>query len=220
MTSLIAETPRVVIRRVVVSAMENNVYLITAKSSGEQILIDAANEPDKIRNLLREATLDSPERIQLKLIITTHQHRDHVQALSAIADPGQVLTAAGSEDMAAISKLTGVQIDRGLNHGDFVGVRGIWLSVIGLRGHTPGSVALAYAEPGQPVRIFSGDSLFPGGVGNTDRDPRRFRSLFRDINERVFDAYHDDTIVLPGHGDFTTLGAERPHLPEWELRGW
>jgi glyoxylase-like metal-dependent hydrolase (beta-lactamase superfamily II) len=220
MTSLIAETPRVVIRRVVVSAMENNVYLITAKSSGEQILIDAANEPEKIRGMIREATLDSVERTQLKLIITTHQHGDHVQALAALADPGQLLTAAGGEDAGAIAAQTGVQIDRELKHGDFVGVRGIWLSVIALRGHTPGSVALAYAEPGQPVRIFSGDSLFPGGVGNTDRDVKRFRSLFRDVNERIFDAYHDDTIVLPGHGDFTTLGTERPHLREWELRGW
>jgi glyoxylase-like metal-dependent hydrolase (beta-lactamase superfamily II) len=101
-----------------------------------------------------------------------------------------------------------------------VGVDGIELKVIGLRGHTPGSVALVYEEATQPTHVFSGDSLFPGGVGNTWQDADRFSSLLADVSERLFAQYPDQTAVHPGHGRSTTLGAERPELPVWRQRGW
>jgi glyoxylase-like metal-dependent hydrolase (beta-lactamase superfamily II) len=127
---------------------------------------------------------------------------------------------AGEADAAAIEQRTGIRVKRGLRHGDKVRLPGISLDVIGLRGHTPGSIALAYAEPGQPTHLFTGDSLFPGGVGNTEGDPARFNQLMDDAVRRVFDVYDDSAIVHPGHGAPTTLGAERPELDNWRARGW
>ncbi|WP_288025941.1 MBL fold metallo-hydrolase, partial [Arthrobacter sp.] len=95
----------------------------------------------------------------------------------------------------------------------------ISLHAVHLRGHTPGSIAYVLTDGGTTL-IFSGDSLFPGGVGNTENDPERFTALLDDVEERLFGAYPDDAVVLPGHGDATTLGAERPSLPEWRGRGW
>ncbi|MCB0950239.1 MAG: MBL fold metallo-hydrolase, partial [Mycobacterium sp.] len=88
-------------------------------------------------------------------------------------------------------------------------------------GHTPGSIALALGGPatGDQVQIFTGDCLFPGGPGRTTR-PEEFESLMNDLETKVFANYPDGTAIYPGHGDDTTLGAERPHLAEWRERGW
>ena len=109
---------------------------------------------------------------------------------------------------------------RRLSHGDTVEFGDITLDVIHLRGHTPGSVALAYHDPRGHVHLWTGDSLFPGGVGNVEQDPARFASLLDDVQTRIFDVYDDDTWIYPGHGADTTLGAERPSLQEWRKRGW
>ncbi|MDR3360224.1 MAG: hypothetical protein LBO20_06180, partial [Bifidobacteriaceae bacterium] len=145
---------------------------------------------------------------------------DHVRALRALATATAATVLAGEADAAAIEQRTGIRVKRGLRHGDKVRLPGISLDVIGLRGHTPGSIALAYAEPGQPTHLFTGDSLFPGGVGNTEGDPARFNQLMDDAVRRVFDVYDDSAIVHPGHGAPTTLGAERPELDNWRARGW
>ena len=110
--------------------------------------------------------------------------------------------------------------DRRLEHGDTLTFGDVTLDVIHLRGHTPGSIALAWTEPSGATHVFTGDSLFPGGVGNVNKDPERFASLLADVEERIFDRYDDRTWVYPGHGADTTLGAERPHLQEWRARGW
>jgi glyoxylase-like metal-dependent hydrolase (beta-lactamase superfamily II) len=110
--------------------------------------------------------------------------------------------------------------DRLLSQGDSVQVGDLELSVIHLRGHTPGSVALVYHDPAGTPHIFTGDSLFPGGVGNTQKDPDRFAQLIDDVESRVFGTLPDDTWVYPGHGGDTTLGAERASLPDWRQRGW
>jgi glyoxylase-like metal-dependent hydrolase (beta-lactamase superfamily II) len=101
-----------------------------------------------------------------------------------------------------------------------VGVDGFELTAVHLRGHTPGSIAFVFQDPEGPVHIFSGDSLFPGGVGNTQKDPERFNQLLSDVTERLFGTYPDAAVVHPGHGKPTTLGTERPHLEEWRARGW
>jgi len=216
---MISSSPAVTIRRVAVSTMDNNVYLITSRVTSRQVLIDAANDPDAISALIASAQGDGPAP-RVDLLITTHSHSDHIGALAEMVRRTGAPTAAGRQDAEVITGQTGVVINRLLDHGDIVGVDGIQLAVIGLRGHTPGSVALAYSEPGHPVHLFSGDSLFPGGVGNTNHDPVRFSSLLADVRTRIFDVYDDDTIVHPGHGKATTLGTERPHLGEWEQRGW
>lgn len=216
----VAQFGRITLRTIAVSAMDNNVYLLTNRNTGSQVLIDAADEPAAIAALLRSAAADSPVEPRLELVVTTHSHADHVRALAAICARHQVTTAAGAADAAAIEARTGVPQVVMLHHGDTVTCGEESLAVIGLRGHTPGSVALAYAEPGQPVQLFTGDSLFPGGVGNTQGDPVRFTSLLDDVISRVFDVYPDDTVVRPGHGAPTTLGRERPALAAWRARGW
>jgi len=216
---MISSSPAVTIRQVAVSPMDNNVYLITSRVTGKQILIDAANDPDEISSMIASARDDGPVP-EVDLIIATHSHADHLGALATMVRRTGAPTASGREDADAITGQTGIVMDRVLDHGDTIGVDGIELTVIGLRGHTPGSIALAYVEPGQVVHLFSGDSLFPGGVGNTNHDPVRFASLFCDVSTRIFDVYPDSTVVHPGHGNPTTLGAERPHLGEWRSRGW
>lgn len=206
----------VTIRSRSVSSMDNNVYVITAKDTGAQVLIDAADDFPAIRELLAEAAADASVPARVALIITTHSHWDHVRALAEAVQATGARTAAGSEDVPDIE----VPTDVPLEHGDVGRFEGFELEAIKLRGHTPGSVALLYRDPNGPAHLFTGDSLFPGGLGNTQQDPERFASLYKDVFERVFEYLPDDTIVHPGHGAGTTLGAERPHLQEWKERGW
>jgi len=209
------ELKQLAIRRIAVSGMDNNVYLLTSRASGEQLLIDAAADPDAIAALLADAGG------QLRYVLTTHSHHDHIGALAAVAAAhAEAEFLAGAEDAAAITAATGVPIARRLANGDVVELGGLQLGVIGLRGHTPGSVAVSHSGTGAAPQLFTGDSLFPGGLGNTGRDAQRFSSLLADVETRIFDAYPDDAVVWPGHGLPTTLGAERPHLAEWRARGW
>jgi glyoxylase-like metal-dependent hydrolase (beta-lactamase superfamily II) len=213
---LLHEDPAVTIRGISVSEMDNNVYLLTAKASGTQVLIDAADDFPGIRQLLRDGAADAGRPAEVALIVTTHSHWDHVRALpEAVAATG-AKTAAGVEDIPQIE----VRTDVALDHQDVGRFDGFSLEAIKLRGHTPGSVALLYRAHEGPPHLFTGDSLFPGGLGNTQKDPERFATLFNDVVERVFNYLPDDTVVHPGHGAGTTLGAERPHLDEWKSRGW
>lgn len=220
-SSLLHDLPGHTVRRTVVSAMANNVYLITAKATGAQILIDAADDLPAINALLADAADDAAVTTRLRAIATTHRHWDHVRALAGLVEQTGVTTAAGAQDAAGILQECAVATDRPLHHGESLEVEGIALSAVHLRGHTPGSMAyVLHSDVDGQTLIFSGDSLFPGGVGNTDKDPERFASLLNDVQERLFTAYDDAAHVLPGHGDPTTLGAERPALPVWRERGW
>ena len=216
MDSLIHDLRDITIRRISVSEMDNNVYLLTAKASGEQVLIDAADDAPAIRQLLADSAADTSAAPRLGLVATTHQHWDHVRALKELVEATGAPTAAGTDDAGALP----VAVDRNLGHGDTVAVDGFALTAVHLRGHTPGSIAFVYEAPEGPTHIFSGDSLFPGGVGNTQKDPERFTQLLDDVTQRLFGTYPDDAVVHPGHGKPTTLGAERPHLEEWRARGW
>ncbi len=216
---LIDDRPNFTVRRSFVSEMHNAVYLITAKSSGEQLLIDAADDVDTLASLLQEGAADSEHPASLRFIVTTHAHWDHTRATGALAARTGAKVAIGRADARQLEKERGVDADVLLEHGDRVEIEGVSLEVISLRGHTPGSIALATSD-GHPALLFTGDSLFPGGVGNTGHVPERFAQLFGDVTERLFAVFDDNAQVLPGHGDPTTLGAERPSLPEWRERGW
>lgn len=215
----IIELPGLVLRTIAVSEMDNNVYLLTA-AGGDQLLIDAAAEPEAIEALLASAADDADAPV-LRLLLTTHSHRDHLGALAALVSAHPAAqTLAGAADADQITAASGVPIARTLRHGDVLTLGGLDLDVIGLRGHTPGSVALAYAPAGAPVQVFTGDSLFPGGTGRAI-GRENFESLFSDVVSRIFERYRsDDAVVWPGHGKPTTLGTERPHLEEWHARGW
>ena len=200
-----------VIRKASVGTMANNVYLLTCTRTGAQLLIDAADDPARIMSLVAEGG-DG-----LDVIVTTHQHWDHHRALAQVVESTQTrTTAAGAADADALP----VPPSRRLSHGDTLEFGKITLDVIHLRGHTPGSVALAYDDPHGHTHIWTGDCLFPGGVGNVNKDPELFSCLLGDVQTRIFDVYDDDTWIYPGHVADTTLGAERPHLQEWARRGW
>ena len=203
--------PRLIIRKIAVSPqMHNNVYLLTCTETGEQLLVDAADDFPRIRRLVDEGTG------RLDHVVTTHRHWDHVRALDEVIAATGARSYAGADDADALP----VPPDVRLVDGDRISVGAVDLEVIHLRGHTPGSVALAYRDPTGSAHVFTGDSLFPGGVGNTKNEGQSFISLFADVTGKVFERFGDDTWIYPGHGDDTTLGAERPHLDEWRERGW
>jgi glyoxylase-like metal-dependent hydrolase (beta-lactamase superfamily II) len=203
--------PGATILKVSVGPMDNNAYLITCSATGETLLIDAANDADVLIDLIRQ---NAPK---VSLIVTSHQHFDHWQALEALAEATGAPTAAHEIDSGPLP----VKPDRLLANGDTVQIGELTFDVIHLRGHTPGSVALALDGPaaGDATQLFTGDCLFPGGVGKTSKHGD-FTQLLDDVTSRVFDVYADSTVVYPGHGDDTTLGAERPSLAEWRERGW
>ncbi|MDC7122083.1 MBL fold metallo-hydrolase [Cellulomonas fimi] len=213
------------IRKVSVGPMDNCAYLVTCRRQHAQLLVDAADEPDRLVALVREGS----GAARLDTVVTTHRHPDHHRALASVVAVTGATVAAGADDAAAVTDATGVPVDRRLRDGDLVLVGHVTLEVVALRGHTDGSVALVYREPehvAEPdavagrAHVFTGDSLFPGGVGNTGGDPARFAQLLDDVVSRLFDRLGDDTWVYPGHGKDTTLGAERPHLDAWRARGW
>ncbi|CAA0123812.1 Hydroxyacylglutathione hydrolase GloC [Mycolicibacterium vanbaalenii] len=203
--------PGASIIKVSVGTMDNNAYLITCSQTGKTLLIDAANDPAILRELIE---LYAPE---LSLIVTSHQHPDHWMALSEVAGSTGAPTAAHRLDAEPLP----VTPDVLLSDGDTVRVGELTFDVIHLRGHTPGSVALALSGPATDgrVHLFTGDCLFPGGVGKTWKEGD-FEQLLGDVTSKVFDVFDDQTVVYPGHGDDTTLGTERPHLGEWRERGW
>lgn len=228
-SNLLVDDAAFTVRRCFVSSMNNAVYLLTDRASGEQLLVDAADDPTAINALIADGATDaaSPtiaetqDAAHVTRIVTTHAHWDHTRATAELASQTGAPVAIGREDAAQLRSERGVDADELLDHGDTVAVGALTLEVIALRGHTPGSVALALpAAETQPALVFTGDSLFPGGVGNTNGDPERFAQLFRDVTERIFDRFDDETRVFPGHGDPTTLGDERASLPEWQSRGW
>ncbi len=200
----VRELPGLTITKVATNPFNNNCYLLR-DSSGETLLVDAAGDPEVLLGLL-----DGP----LVGVVETHGHWDHWQALA------EVVAATGAPVLATEADAPDlpVEVDRFLADGDVVTVGSHALTAITLVGHTPGSVALHYAPEGG--HLFTGDSLFPGGVGNTEQDPKRFQRLFVDVTTKLFECFPDSTWVYPGHGADTTLGAERPALPEWQARGW
>jgi glyoxylase-like metal-dependent hydrolase (beta-lactamase superfamily II) len=203
------ELPGLTITKLAVSEMANNAYLLRCPESGEALLVDAAAEPEALRALIGDA--------DLRTVVTTHGHWDHHRALPEVVQATGAMAVAHAADAADLP----VTVGRTVEHGDTVTVGRQSLEVIHLRGHTPGSIALVWRGPaGAGTHVFTGDSLFPGGVGNTQQDPERFASLIDDVEERLFGTLPDDTWVYPGHGKDTTIGAERAHLAEWRARGW
>ncbi|WP_018155797.1 MBL fold metallo-hydrolase [Demetria terragena] len=207
----VRELDGLTIRKLAVSDMSNNVYLLTCTSSGAQLLIDAADDAARIVELVHEGTGT------LDAIATSHQHWDHVRALAEVAEQTGATTYAGRDDAQALP----IDPDHVLDHGDSLTFGEITLEVVGVRGHTPGGIALAWTAPDGSTHLFTGDSLFPGGVGATTHyDYQSFDQLIDDVEQRIFGAYDDRTWFYPGHGDDGTLATQRPHLGDWRSRGW
>ncbi|WP_246081891.1 MBL fold metallo-hydrolase [Nocardioides litoris] len=193
--------------------MHNNCYLLRCRETGDQVLVDAAAEP---------ATLLPMVARGLKTVVTTHQHWDHHRALAEVVGATQAAVVAGEPDADAITEQTGVEVTRRVTAGDTIAVGSTSLEVIPVAGHTPGSIVLLYDDPDGHPHLFTGDCLFPGGVGGTFGDDKEalFRQLLDEVETKVFERLPDTTWFYPGHGGDSTLGAERPHVPEWRERGW
>lgn len=207
----VRELPDLTIRKMSVSPMHNNVYLLTCRATGDQLLIDAADDPQRCLALVAEGTGS------LHHLVTTHRHWDHTRALADVAEATGAVTYAGDLDAEGLPVAPTVR----LVDGDRISLGDLSLDVAIVSGHTAASVVLAYRDPTGHAHVFTGDTLFPGGVGATRNDPSQsFDELYRDVTAKIFDRYDDDTWIYPGHGGDTTLGAERPHLSEWAERGW
>jgi glyoxylase-like metal-dependent hydrolase (beta-lactamase superfamily II) len=202
----VRELTGLTVTKVSVGPMDNNAYLLRCRVTGEQLLIDAAAEPDRLVELAGPAGLTT--------VVTTHRHRDHWSALTDVVKATGAASLAHTADAPEIPAVTGTLTD-----GDTVTVGDQSLDVIHIVGHTPGSIALLHRDPGGTGHLFTGDSLFPGGVGNTRGDTAAFASLIDDVEHKLF-ALPDDTWFYPGHGKDSTLGVERPHLGDWRARGW
>jgi glyoxylase-like metal-dependent hydrolase (beta-lactamase superfamily II) len=202
----VRELPALTISKLSVGPMDNNAYLLRCRRTGEQLLVDAANEADRLLALIGEGGLAT--------VVTTHQHQDHWVALSDVLAATGAASLAHHADAGELPSVTGT-----LDDGSTVRVGDSALGVIHLVGHTPGSIALLYEDPAGHPHLFTGDSLFPGGVGKTT-SAADFESLINDVERKLFDRLPDDTWFYPGHGDDNTLGAQRPALPEWRARGW
>jgi glyoxylase-like metal-dependent hydrolase (beta-lactamase superfamily II) len=192
------------VHKVVVGPFENNVFVVRCRSTGDAVLLDAANEHEQLLELC--------QRLGVKRVLETHGHWDHIQAVPAMREAGYEV---------AITKLDApmleeVGYDVFLDDTEVIEVGKLRLSAIHNPGHTPGSISFALEDT--PL-LFSGDTLFPGGPGATHFDDADFPTIIRSISDKLF-VFPDDTIVLPGHGGDTTIGNERPHLDEWIERGW
>ncbi|MGW1185780.1 MBL fold metallo-hydrolase [Streptomyces drozdowiczii] len=202
------ELTDLMISKVAVGPMDNNAYLLRCRATGEQLLIDAAADAGTLLRLIGDDSIVS--------VVTTHRHRDHWTALGEVVAATGARTYAGRYDAEGIEVPTEVLVE----DGDTVRVGEVALTARHLTGHTPGSITLLYDDPHGAPHLFTGDCLFPGGVGNTHKDPEAFASLLHDVETKLFAPLPDETWVYPGHGRDTTLGDERPHLPEWRARGW
>jgi len=191
------------VHRVVVGPVENNVYIVRCRETGDSLLIDAANEHDLLLELCRD--------LNVRQVVETHGHWDHIQAVEAVRNAG-IDVAVTQADAGMLPSYDQILEDESL-----VQVGRLRVATIATPGHTPGS--MCFAVEGTPL-LFTGDTLFPGGPGNTSFENADFATIIRSIDGRLFGTFDADTLVLPGHGAGTTIGTESPHLDEWVARGW
>jgi glyoxylase-like metal-dependent hydrolase (beta-lactamase superfamily II) len=197
------EDAAVEVHRFVVGPIDNNVYVVRCRQTGDALLIDAANEHERL--------LDVCRALNVRSVVETHGHWDHIAAVGAVREAGYEV-AVRAEDAGMLESY-----DLLLEDDDVIEVGRLRIRTVHTPGHTPGSIC--FSVEGAPL-VFTGDTLFPGGPGNTQSELGDFATIIRSISERLFAAYGDQTIVLPGHGAVTTIGAERPSLDDWVTRGW
>ncbi len=200
--TLIWDATGVEIHQVVVGPVDNNVLVLRCTETGDAVLLDAANEHERLLELC--------ERLGVRRVLETHGHWDHIQAVPQLRDAGYSVGVT-AQDAGMLPSYDEVIEDDAV-----IDVGRLRLRTIHTPGHTPGS--MCFLLEGHPV-LFSGDTLFPGGPGNTSYEGGDFPTIIESVDRKLF-TLPPDTVVLPGHGDRTTIGAERPHLQEWIDRGW
>ena len=196
------EDEQIEIHKLVVGPYENNVFVLRSRATGDAVLLDAANEHDKLLELCK--------RLNVRKVLETHGHWDHIQAVPQVRDAGYEVGVT-AQDSAMLPSYDFVIEDESV-----IEVGRLRLHTIHTPGHTPGS--MCFQIEGSPV-VLAGDTLFPGGAGATKFEGGDFPTIIRSIEDRLF-TLPAETIVMPGHGDDTDIGTERPHLQEWIDRGW
>jgi glyoxylase-like metal-dependent hydrolase (beta-lactamase superfamily II) len=204
MTTLHWADSRLEIHAVVVGSYANNVFVLRCRDTGEAVLIDAANEHERLLELCKG--------LGVRRVLETHGHFDHIGAVAQIREAGYEVGVNSSD----APMLKDVGYDVFIDDAEIIEVGNLRLHAIHNPGHTPGSVS--FLVEGAPL-LFSGDTLFPGGPGNTKYAGGDFATIIDSIDNKLF-TLPKHTIVMPGHGVSTTIGAERPHLQEWVDRGW
>jgi glyoxylase-like metal-dependent hydrolase (beta-lactamase superfamily II) len=200
---LIWADARAEVHRFVVGPIENNVYVVRCKRTGEATLLDAANEHDRLLRVAR--------RLGVTSVLETHGHWDHIGAVEQVREAG-IDVWVRTEDAGMLPSYDHLLDDDTVHQ-----VGDLRLRTLHTPGHTPGSICFALEE--SPM-LFTGDTLFPGGPGNTNNNATDFATIITSIDERIFGAFADDVTIWPGHGVESTIGNERPHLDEWVARGW
>lgn len=191
------------IYKTVVGPIDNNVFVIRCSDTGDSLLIDAANEQNKLIDISRE--------LNVKTIVETHGHWDHIGAVDQLRLQGySVGVTEGDAKMLP-------NYDYLIEDGQIIGIGKLRFRAIKTPGHTPGSVCFLLEDH---QILFSGDTLFPGGPGATKFEGGDFPTIINSIESRLFKELGPGTLVLPGHGSSTTIGNELPHLDEWIKRGW
>ncbi len=191
------------IHKLVVGPVDNNVFVVRCTETGESILIDAANEHDKL--------LELADLLNVRRVLETHGHWDHIAAIPAMREAGYSVSVT-AEDADMLDSY-----DEILDDDTMIEVGRLRLRTIHSPGHTPGSIS--FKLEGAPI-LFTGDTLFPGGPGATKFPGGDFPTIIKTIEDRFFRVLDDEVLVLPGHGDDTTIGTEKPHFDEWVARGW
>ena len=191
------------VHKVVVGPFDNNVFVVRCRRSGDAVLIDAANEHEQLLQLCR--------RLGVRRVLETHGHWDHIQAVPAMREAGYEVAVTAAD----APRLKDVGYDVFIDDAEVIEVGDLRLSAIHNPGHTEGSISFHVVDT--PL-LFTGDTLFPGGPGNTQLEGGDFATIITSIDNRLF-TFPAETIVLPGHGLDTTIGAERPQLASWVARG-
>lgn len=192
------------VHKVVVGPMDNNVFVIRCRQTGDAVLVDAANEHEKLLELC--------QTLNVRHVIETHGHWDHIAAVPQIREAGYHVHVAEPDAYMLDSAY-----DELIENESVIEVGKLRLNTLLTPGHTPGSMCFQVAD--SPL-LFSGDTLFPGGPGATSFEGGHFPTIIESLDKLIFGRFAPETIVLPGHGDDTTIGRESPHLDEWAERGW
>ena len=203
-TTLHWNDSNVEVHKLIVGPYDNNVFVIRCRATGDAVLIDAANEHEKLLELCTQ--------LGVRRVLETHGHWDHIQAIPAMREAGYEVAVTAAD----APRLKDVGYDVFIDDAEVIEVGNLRLLAIHNPGHTEGSISFAVADT--PL-LFTGDTLFPGGPGNTALEGGDFTTIIDSIDNKLF-TFPSDTIVLPGHGLDTTIGAERPHLQTWVDRGW
>jgi len=192
------------VHKVVVGPFDNNVFVVRCRRTGIGVLIDAANEHEQLLQLC--------QRLGVRRVLETHGHWDHIQAVPAMREAGYEVAVTAAD----APRLKDVGYDVFIDDAEIIEVGDLRFRAIHNPGHTEGSISFHVVDT--PL-LFTGDTLFPGGPGNTKLEGGDFATIIESIDNKLF-TFPAETIVLPGHGLDTTIGVERPQLASWVARGW